>query len=180
MTGASTPVVRATVMAIVFILGLLIKRQPDIYNSLSLAALFILVVNPRQLFDIGFQLSFLSVIFIVYFYPKIKSLLRLESLKPRFISFILNNLTVSFSAWLGTLVCIAYNFKIFSPVTVLANLFIVPLASLITLCGFSLILMGYFLPSLAYPFALSCEFLANLLVNINTLLIRIPAAYFYF
>jgi competence protein ComEC len=73
VTGASTPVVRATVMAGVFLLAYLFKREPDIYNSLFLAAIFILAFNPRQLFDIGFQLSFASVFSIIYIYPKIKS-----------------------------------------------------------------------------------------------------------
>jgi competence protein ComEC len=54
ITGAFTSVARVTVMAIFFMLGLLLKREPDIYNSLSVAGLFILVINPRQLFDIGF------------------------------------------------------------------------------------------------------------------------------
>lgn len=57
ITGASTPVVRATIMAVVFILSYFVKREPDIYNSMCLAAICILVVNPQQLFDIGFQLS---------------------------------------------------------------------------------------------------------------------------
>jgi len=56
-TGASTPVVRATVMAIMFITAFLLKREPDIYNSCGLAALFILGINPQQFFNIGFQLS---------------------------------------------------------------------------------------------------------------------------
>jgi competence protein ComEC len=48
------PVVRATVMCVVFIFSYLTKREPDIYNSLAAAGLFILIGNPNQLFDIGF------------------------------------------------------------------------------------------------------------------------------
>ena len=69
--GASTPVVRATIMAIIFLCAYLFKRQPDIYNSLSLASLCILGVNPKQLFDVGFQLSFSSVISIMASLPGI-------------------------------------------------------------------------------------------------------------
>lgn len=179
LTGASNPVVRATVMAIVFLLTYLFKREPDIYNSLAIAALVILSNNPQQLFEVGFQLSFASVISIVYFYPKIKSLLRLESLRIKFIRFLIEGCIVSFSAWLGTVGLIAYYFKIFSPLTILANIFVVPLATLITLCGFSLIIIGLLNPHLATLFALSCELLATFLININSLLIKIPGAYFY-
>lgn len=179
MTGASTPVVRATVMAIVFMFAYLIKREPDIYNSCAVALIFILVINPRQLFDIGFQLSFVSVISIVYLYPKLKSFLSSSVLKIKYIRFLVEGCLVSLSAWLGTMGLIAYYFRIVSPVTVLANIFIVPLASLITLCGFSLIVMKFICPILAPFFAYSSEFAVALLLNINALLIKLPCAYFY-
>lgn len=175
-TGASNPVVRSTVMAIIFLVSYFFKREPDIYNSLSLAALFILSINPRQLFDVGFQLSFTSVISIVYLYPVIKSVFKLDNLRMKFIRLAAEGCCVSFSAWLGTLGLIAYYFRIFSPVTVLANIFIVPLATLITLCGFALMAFGLVCPYLAPLFALPCELLASLLINLNTLLIKIPAA----
>ena len=177
MTGVSAPVVRATIMGIFFIIGSLVKREPDIYNSLSLAALFILAINPQELFSISFQLSFISVISIVYIYPRFKSFLRIETLKIKFIRFITNSFLVSFSAWVGTMGLIAYNFKMFSPVTILANILIVPLATLITLCGLSLVFISLALPSLAPLFAASCEFLVSLLININAFLVHLPGAY---
>lgn len=179
MTGASVPVVRATVMSIVFMLGFLLKREPDIYNSCSVAIIFILLVNPRQLFDVGFQLSFASVLAIVYLYPKIKSLLHIGNVKIKHLRFILEGGLVSFSAWLGTMGFIAYYFRIFSPVTVLANIFIVPLAALITLCGFSMILIGLIFSPLAPFFGSTSELLVLLLIRINTLLVKLPCAYFY-
>ncbi|MDD5691974.1 MAG: ComEC/Rec2 family competence protein, partial [Candidatus Omnitrophica bacterium] len=72
ITGSSNPVIRATVMGSVFLLAYLFKRPPDIYNSLACAGLFILLINPKQLFDVGFQLSFASVGAIVYLYPKLR------------------------------------------------------------------------------------------------------------
>ncbi len=176
VTGASNPVVRATVMAIFCASAYLFKREADIYNSLSLAALFILTSNPGQLFDVGFQLSFASVISIVYLYPKIKSLLRLESLKIGFLRIVAEGASLSFSAWLGTAGFIAYYFKLFTPVTVLANLFIVPLATLITLCGFTLIIFAFLYPPLASLFVLPCELSAAFLISINSVLIKIPGA----
>lgn len=178
LTGASTPVVRATVMALVFMFSYFIKREPDIYNSCAIAAIFILLLNPNQLFDIGFQLSFASVISIVYLYPKIKSFLRLKKLKLKYIKYPIEGGVVSFSAWLGTMGFIAYYFQIFSPITVLANIFIVPLASLITFCGFSLIAMHLICPPLVPFFASSSELVVTFLVNLNAFLIKLPGAYF--
>jgi competence protein ComEC len=180
MTGATNPVIRATVMGLVFLAGYFLKREPDIYNSLVTAALFILVINPRQLFDIGFQLSFISVLAIVYFYPKLKALFHLELCRIKILRFIGEGCLVSFSAWLGTLVIIALNFRIIAPVTVLANILIVPLATLITLCGFTLVLSGLVYPDLAHLLSLPTAGLITLLLNINAALIKLPFAYIYF
>ncbi len=178
VTGSSTPVVRSTIMAIVFMLGALLRREPDIYNSCALAAIFILLINPRQIFDIGFQLSFSSVISIVYLYPRIKSLLRLEGFRIKPFKFIIEGIIVSLSAWIGTMGFVAYYFKIFSPVTVLANLFIVPLATWITLCGFSLVIAGSVFLPLTQLFSHTAELAVALLVRLSYLLVKLPGAYF--
>jgi competence protein ComEC len=178
-TGASTPVIRATVMAIVFMSAYFLKREADIYNSCAISAICILGINPRQLFDIGFQLSFLSVLSIVYFYPRLGAFLRTDRLKNRWVKFLIDGILVSFSAWVGTAGLIAHYFKIISLVTVLANLLIVPLATLITFCGFSLIIIGLIVPALAPLFSSTSQLLVSLLLNLNTLLIKIPGAYFY-
>jgi competence protein ComEC len=180
ITGASNPVIRATVMGIVFLLAYLLQREVDIYNCLACAALFILIVKPGQLFDIGFQLSFSSVLGISCLYPRIKSFLRLGNCKFRALRFICEGCLVSFCAWLGTMLIIAYNFHIISPVTILANILIVPLATLITLCGFSLVLCGSFSPFLGGIFSTTAAMFITLLLNINAAVIKIPFAYFYF
>jgi competence protein ComEC len=178
LTGASTPVVRATVMGVFFLAAYLIKREPDIYNSLSLAAIFILLISPNQLFNIGFQLSFVSVISIVYLYPRIKALIHPDALKNKFLRFLAEGSAVSLSAWMGTCGFIAYYFKIISPVTILANLFIVPLATLITLCGICLIFSALIAPPLAPYFASTSELAVTLLVKCNLFLSSLPCASF--
>jgi competence protein ComEC len=178
LTGASNPVVRATVMGIFFLVAYLIRREPDIYNSLSLAAQFILLIDPGQLFNIGFQLSFASVISIVYLYPRLKSLFRLDDLKIKSLRFLAEGGVVSLSAWLGTCGFIAYYFKLVSPVTILANLFIVPLATFITLCGICLVFAGLILPPVAPYFASTSELAVTLLVRLNLFLSVLPGASF--
>jgi competence protein ComEC len=179
LTGSSTPVVRATLMGEFFLFSALLKRESDIYNSLALAALFILAVNPRQLFDVGFQLSFASVFAIVFLYPRFSSLARPQALKARWLKAFACGGLVSFSAWIGTLGFIAYYFRIFAPVTILANIFIVPLAAFITLCGFSLVFAALIFPAGAPFFAATAELAVTCLLKINALLIRIPGAYLY-
>ena len=179
LTGASTPVVRATIMATTFLLAHLFMREPNMHNSLALAAIPILINNPRQLFDASFQLSFVSVIAIVYLYPKIRVFLRIESLKIKYFNFFIDGCLVSLSAWLGTLGFIAYYFRIISPITVLANIFIVPLATFISLSGIVLVFCGLISPILAPVFALPTEAAIAILLKLNAFLIQLPFAYFY-
>jgi len=180
VTGASNPVIRATIMGVIFLCSYFFKREPDIYISLSLAALIILIVNPQQLFDIGFQLSFASVLAIVFLYPRLKSLSGAMFSKIKILQFIYDSGLVSFSAWLGTSGIILLNFHIFSPITVLANILIVPLATLITFSGFTLVLSGAVCPFLTNLFSFPASMLINLLLVLNMKLAKLPLAYFSF
>jgi len=178
LTGANTPVLRSTVMASILLFAYFLKREINIYNSLSLAALIILVVNPWQLFEVSFQLSFLSVISIVWLSPKIKSLFPEKLNKIPWLRFLISIFSVSFAAWLGLLSIIAYYFRIFSPIIILANMIIVPYMTIIVASGFSLALIGILIPSLAPIFAASNELSILILFKINSSLITIPGAYF--
>jgi competence protein ComEC len=180
LTGASNPVVRATIMAVVLLFAYFVKRQADIYNSCALAGLIILILSPVQLFNIGFQLSFASVSSIAFFYPRLKQLLRLSQLKSTVGRFLAEGCLVSLSAWLGTAALIAGYFRMVSPITVLANLVIVPLATLITLSGFSQLAVLSVSSYLASSFASVNESLVSALLAVNCLLLQLPGAYFYF
>lgn len=176
IAGAAISVVRATIMAAVFLFSYPAKREADAYNSCALAALLILLVNPNQLFDIGFQLSFASVISIVFFYPKIKNRFMPQRIGNRFIGYLMEGLAVSFSAWLGTAAFILYYFKLFSPVAILANIFVVPLAALVAFGGFATVIFSLIMPDLAFYLAKFSGLAAALMVNISALLLKIPFA----
>jgi len=163
LTGARVPGIRAAIMVSIYLFGLLFRRESNIYNSLSLAALIILAINPSQLFELSFQLSFLSVLSIVWISPKIKG--------PKLFS-------VSFASWLGILPLIAYYFRIISPVAILANMIIVPYMVIIVALGFLLILVGIIFPQIAFIFATTCEIALLILVKINAFLAGLPLAYF--
>lgn len=178
LTGASPPVTRAAVMAVIFLCAYFLEREVNIYNSLSIATVIILSFNPWQIFEISFQLSFLSVLSIVWLAPKIKSIFPEELDKIPLPRFLILTFSVSSAAWLGILPLIACYFKVFTPITVLANMIIVPYSALITVSGFSFALIGMLIPSLASVFAAANESLILILVKINYYLAAIPGAYF--
>lgn len=180
LTGASSPVVRSTVMTGIFLAGFLIERKPHFYNSLAIACLAILIFDPVQLFDIGFQLSFVSVFFIVWLPPKIKKLFPEKSSQGCILSYTTTCFCVSFSAWLGTAPLIAHTFGNFSSISVLANIVVVPLAMLVMTTGFALVAVGSFFPFFAMPLGHANEFFMFLLIKINFLLERLPFAFLNF
>ncbi|MCI1186047.1 ComEC family competence protein [Hymenobacter sp. DH14] len=79
LTGLSASVLRATVMFTVIIIGRALGRQDSIFNTLGVAAFLLLVWNPFLVADVGFQLSFLAVLSIVYVQPRIAGWLEVET-----------------------------------------------------------------------------------------------------
>jgi competence protein ComEC len=177
MTGASPPVVRATIMGVFFFSSWYVRRDPDIFQALSLSAFVMLVADPRELFDASFQLSFMSVFAICFLAPGIERLANLDRITLRPLRWVAGLMAVSLSAWIGTAGFIAYYFKIIAPVTVLANIFIPVIASFITLCGISLVAAGYLCPYLAITLASVSESLIVFLLWFNSFFIHIPGAY---
>lgn len=177
IAGASTPVVRATIMGIFIIVGYFLQRDPNITSSFFLAMLFILVNNPKDLFTVSFQLSFASVAGILFLYPLFKKFFKLDKVKTGFIRLATEGFSVSLSAWLATCIFIFYYFKMFSWVAILANIFIVPLASLIILSGLSLFLISIILPSVAGPVAVFNEAAVFMLLKLNAFFVSLPFAY---
>ena len=178
LTGSSAPVIRATVMAIILLCAYFFEREVNIYNSLSIATLIILAVSPWQLFEISFQLSFLSVVSIVWLAPKIKSIFPEKLDKISYIRSLVLTFSVSSAALVGLMPLIAYYFKTFTTITVLANMIIVPYSAIITTTGFSFALIGILIPPWASILAATNELLILILFKIHYFLVNIPGAYF--
>ena len=149
ITDMRPSVIRASIMAGTVLLGNLLGRRIDIYNILALAALIILLINPSDLFEIGFQLSFVAVLSILYFYERLKSLF--SGLKLP--GYLLTVFLISLAAQLGTLPLTAYYFGRVPLISLLSNLIVVPAVGLIVALGFTSIIMGVFCWRLAETYA---------------------------
>lgn len=178
LTGARVPVLRATLMAIVVLAGFILRREVNIYNSLSVAALIILIINPKQIFDVSFQLSFASVISIVFISPKIIKLYPGIFKKVKYLNYLLNAFAVSLAAWLGIIALIAYYFRAITPVAVIANMAIVPFMTVIIATGFSLLLVSFSLPGLSFIFSAACEGAILILLTMVSFFAGLPLANF--
>lgn len=181
LVGGQPAVVRATIMAVVFLLSFLVERETDTTNSLAFAALIILMDNPLNFFDIGFQLSFISVLSIIQFYPRIFQWLSKcpFDINRQPILFVAQSLSVSLAAEFGIAALIAYYFNIITPVTILANLIIIPLMSAIVALGLGLLLAGLIWPGCAFVFVACIKLVLNITVGMIYLFSQLPGAYFY-
>ncbi len=131
ITGVPASVFRASVMSIIIILAFLSNRTTNIYNSLAVAALLILTINPSEVFNPGFQLSFSAVLSIAYFYPIISRGIIKLGIKNNAVKYILLFAAVSVSAQIGTLPFTLNYFGKFSIVAIFANLVVIPLVGII-------------------------------------------------
>jgi competence protein ComEC len=138
MTGAEKSVVRAAIMGSLILFSREIGRMPDFRNTIALAALLMTLENPKVLlFDIGFQLSFLAVIGIIYLKPALEKILKLPENKPGIFSW-RENLMATFSAQVMTAPLLITQFGNFSLVALISNVIILEIVPLTMTLGFSL------------------------------------------
>ena len=155
IAGMGVTVVRSALMALVFLIALIAGKQRDIYNTLAVAALIILIISPEALFDISFQLSFMAVLAIIYIVPKFSGITPLQlGMLPRWLRSIFHYLYISvlvcLAATIGTLPLIIFYFNRVSSVTIIANLVAVPLLGTLALAlAMFFLLSSFFSPVLA-------------------------------
>ena len=112
-------VVRSCIMITIYYIMIFLQRKPNLLHSLALAGMIILSIDTQQLFDVGFQLSFLAVFGIFWLYKPITN--HYKPLKNRVIRFILNTFSLSLAAQLTTLPLILFYFHQFSIMSVFIN-----------------------------------------------------------
>ncbi|MDP4172991.1 MAG: DNA internalization-related competence protein ComEC/Rec2 [Bacteroidota bacterium] len=145
ITGISSSVFRAVLMATAILIANISNRSNNIYNAISLSALIILILDPFQLFDPGFQLSYSAVLSIIYINPKLIEFLN-NSLSEgkKALKLILQFTAVTISAQIGTLPFTLFYFGKLSLVSLLANVLIIPLISVITGSAIFTVVISYF------------------------------------
>ncbi len=159
LVGMPVSVVRSALMISIFALFSLGYRPRLSVNLLALAAIIILVCSPLALFDIGFQLSFLSVLSILLFTPVFNK----DHQNP-----LISAVWVSIAAQMGSGPLVAYYFGRFSTYFLLTNLIVLPLAYVILLGGLTALLLPAASPMVGW--------VVELMNKALTLVARLPMA----
>jgi ComEC/Rec2-related protein len=194
-TGWQASAIRSTIMSSVIIFGWCLRRPANLVNSLMAAGGLILLWDPLQLFQAGFQLSFFVVLSLALMAPALDRLRHRmlapdPFLAPRFRTrlwrwlntgahYLVASFAVSLAAWLGSLPLIAYYFHLLTPVSLIANMVVVPLSSGALACNLATLAMGWLCPSAGELFNNCAWFLMLLMVKVSEWAAGISAGVFH-
>ncbi|PWT87187.1 MAG: hypothetical protein C5B58_00015 [Acidobacteria bacterium] len=195
VTGLHVPALRAAVMASILVGGFFFERRVFALNSLAAAAFFLLCWNTNELFSTGFQLSFAVVGAILLladplaaffgrwigpdpFLPR--SLLRGPQRRMHAVlQWLGRGASVSLAAWIGSLPLILWYFHLVTPISLLANLVVVPIAFFVLAVALLSLLSTPLLPWLAVIFNNANWALATVVLGIVHVFAQVPGGHFY-
>jgi competence protein ComEC len=142
ISGLSPCVLRSVVMFSFLAIGNHLRRSGNIYHTLLVSILLILLFEPYFLFDIGFQLSYLALFFILWLQPILKNI---WNPKNKIMMNLWNVLTISFAAQIGTLPLCLYYFHQFPGLFFVTNIVIIPILSFIMIAGIIVMILAVFI-----------------------------------
>ena len=135
-------VIRSCIMITAYYFYVLLQRKPDLLHAMAISGLAILIFDTNQLFDVGFQLSFIAVFGIFWLNEPI--LKYLPKPKNNVQNFFVNVVSISIAAQLATLPLVIYYFHQYSLISVIANLVVIPFSEIIIIFALLMtILLGF-------------------------------------
>jgi competence protein ComEC len=188
VTDFRPSVTRATIMILIVCLGQLRNRRSDTLNALALSAGIILIINPNQLFQPGFQLSFAATLGLIKLSAPIHQALASYSIFPDhplgtggliakgLEDQIRQLLSASLAASLGAFPLVMYHFNLLSLIGPIGSVVLYPAATFLTLAGFAQLFIAATLPVLNPFIGALTNWTAILLSNLAILLGKIPGS----
>ncbi len=147
LTGLSASVTRAVTLFSFVSLGTFYNRQNHVFNAVAVSALLLLLFNPNYIFDIGFQLSYAAVISILLFQPFYE---KCYFTKHKIGIYFIDIVLVSLAAQIGVLPLTLYYFHQLPLLFLLANIVVIPLASLVLILGSITLFFNFIFKPLAF------------------------------
>ncbi len=166
LTNSQPSVIRATIMSAIIAIGFVTNRSTNIFNSLAVSALIILLLEPRQLFDPGFQLSYSAVFSIAVIYPIYQRWVSSTVIKSRMLNYLLTYSGVSLCAQLGTMPVTLVYFGKLSLVSLFTNLLVIPISGVVVGIGIFTLIINLISPIMAIYYATANNLLTSLMYSI--------------
>lgn len=169
VAGAGVPVLRAGGMASLFLMSLLFERAHFFWSGLFAAYFFLLTAAPQNLFNVSFQLSFVSVLALILLFPR-----KFREWEWRWSETFFRSAAVL----LGTFPIGLYYFYTFSPISLVANVVAIPLFHAALLSGLGAILFGGF-PWIGNFWVIAADGCLWLVLEVIRRLAALKWGYFY-
>jgi len=162
MIGGPAPALRAFVMLLVLLLSKIYKRDYDLKASISFAFFVMLVANPLYIHDVGFVISYACMYSIAFIYEPLYN--KLKFLPP----ILRGAFSLSLSVQLGIIPITVHYFNYLSFISVMINIIAVPISFIITIAGFTGVMIGFLFRFLGlYIFSISYYFIRILSILIE-------------
>lgn len=172
-TGFSVSTSRAVVMMSVLFISFVIGKSYDLPSGLALAALILIVMNHRVIYQSGFLLSFFAVIGIFYIMPELLYIFKVDIYHKKGIikglHLLLASIISSISVLLATLPIVLNNFYEVSLTGILLNIIVIPLMSLVVITG----LLGGFVALVSETVGSFILGITHYILNLYTLFCRL-------
>ena len=172
-TGFSVSTSRAVIMMSVLFISLVIGKSYDLPSGLALAALILIVINHRAIYQSGFLLSFFAVIGIFYIMPELLYIFKIDIYHKKGIikglHLLLASIISSISILLATLPIVLNNFYEVSLTGIILNIIVIPLMSLVVITG----LIGGFVALVSETMGSFILGITHYILNLYTLLCRL-------
>lgn len=165
--------IRASIMTLILLLAQLLHRDYDSFNAISLAGIIVFFMNPLIVYDVGFLMSFSCAFGIALLYKPLRNRL----IKAKFPKAIAESLALSLATTITLMFIMAYFFRTFNVISLLANVILIPLFTIgfvaVFICSILSLITPYVMYIL-YPFNYLFDFIALL----STILGNLPIANF--
>ena len=135
--GFAVAAVRGAIMTAIMLISFLVLREKDSINSLVVSGIVILILIPYSIYDVSFLLSFISVLSIIAINPIVMNKFSLKVPKA-----LATALSVSISVQIGTIPIVIYYFNTLNPISIISNVVIAPLFTIIPPIGIGLAVFG--------------------------------------
>ena len=175
VTGFSPSVSRAAIMFATVIVAKAFQRKTNLYNTLSFACFILLLLNPLNIYNVGFQFSFLAVIGIVLYTDYFKRIWRSST---KIGDKVMTLLCVSLAAQLTTFPLGLYYFHQFPNYFILSNLLVIPCISIVLYLGVFMVICTFIYQPVAQFLADLAEVYIRFIVQVASYIQELPFAFF--
>ena len=184
VVGAPPSVVRALIMHSILILAPVLKGEADSVNSLSIALVFLLILNPYSIMDIGLQLSFLAALGIIVLGGRINNRIqRPFKSKNKFIKAIVRFFASAFSASIAAIIfttpVIAWNFGTVSVIAPISNILLLWAVNVIFIASIFVVIFAFVYMPLAEVIVVPITYLAGYILDASGYIAEIPFSNVY-